>query len=100
MRVVYSEVTPLIPRSSAMMTAAFSPIAIAVLYMLAPTLLGVILQSKQKDQTCNKLSQKNGKLVTGDFQVLYTIYIQPCINNPTLFAWLHRTSSDLENMDG
>ena len=30
-QVIHSEVTPGIPRSSAMMTAAFSPIAIAVL---------------------------------------------------------------------
>lgn len=42
---VYALVTPLIPKSSAMIMAAFSPIARAVLYVLAPTLAGVMLQS-------------------------------------------------------
>jgi hypothetical protein len=40
--------TPLILRSSAIRTAAFSPIAMAVLYVFAPTFLGAMLQSAQQ----------------------------------------------------
>ena len=55
---VHSEVTPLIPKSSAIITAAFSPIAIAVLYVLAPTLSGEILQSEEKYQIYINLFKK------------------------------------------
>ena len=35
-------------------------------------------------------------IITGDFQVLYAVYIQPVINNPALLARLHSTGSNLE----
>ena len=44
-------------------------------------------------------SKRMVKIITGNFQVLHTIYIQTCINNPTAIAWLHRTSSNLEKID-
>ena len=36
------------------------------------------------------------KDITGDFQVLDAVYIQPVINNPVLLARLHSTGPDLE----
>ena len=79
------------------MTAAFSPIAIAVLYVLAPTLPGAILQSeKKRDSNMYQVFVKSSRIITGYLQVLHTVYIQPLINYPALLAWLHRTSSRLE----
>ena len=40
--------TARIPKSSAIRIAAFSPIAIAVLYVFAPTFPGAMLQSKKR----------------------------------------------------
>ena len=45
-------------------------------------------------QAFAKLVKDNN--ITGDFQALYAIYIQPVINNPILLSWLHSTSSNLE----
>ena len=42
------------------------------------------------------LKKKRSRIITGDFQVLHAVYIQPLINNPTLLARLHRTSSGLD----
>ena len=36
------------------------------------------------------------KHITSNFQALYAVHIQPLINNPTLFAWLHCASSHLK----
>ena len=38
---------------------------------------------------------KVGMIITDDFQLLYAVYIQSEINNPTLLAWLHSAGSNL-----
>ena len=44
----------------------------------------------------SNMYHKNSRIITGDLQVLHTIYIQPFINNPALLAWLHSTGSALK----
>lgn len=59
-------VTPLIPNSSAIITAAFSPMAIAVLYVLAATFEGVMLQSIQEVWLSTLIWKRNFTKHTGN----------------------------------
>ena len=71
------------PRSPAMITAAFSPMAIAVLYVLAPTFDGMILRSKRVHVSLYVEIGENAFSHTGNLQTKNTVYIQPRVDDPT-----------------
>ena len=75
--------TPRIPRSSAIRTAAaFSLIAIAVLYVFAPTFSGAMLQSKRCIMLSKVLPSQSIAMHTCDLQILRSIHFQPGSTKP------------------
>jgi len=77
------------------MTAAFSPMAIAVLYVFDETFSGIMLMSFE---TINYFqhSGEDKRLHTCNFEVLDAIYIEPFVNYSTLIAGLHGTGPALQ----
>jgi len=80
-----------------MRIAAFSPTAIAVLYVLAPTLAGTILRSKRA-LSSSDCHDEAPIIHTCYLQTFNTIDVEPRIYDPALFAGFHGTRSSLQKM--
>ena len=78
-----------------MRTAAFSPIAIVVLYVLAPTLAGRMLKSKRAPSSDSQLQPS---IHTCDLQTLDTIDVEPGIYDSAIFGGFHGTSARPEKI--
>ena len=83
-----------IPKSSAIRTAAFSPIAIAVLYVFAPTFPGIMLQSKGAHYSV-KLPRGASIRRTCHFQALRSIHVQPRVHYASIASGFHGTCAHL-----
>jgi hypothetical protein len=77
-----------------MMTAAFSPMAIAVLYVFDPTFSGIMLMSARA--LLFAVQKRRGFCFTCNLEILYTINVEPFVNYSTLIARLHGTGATLQ----